>query len=333
MNREVLVNHFAGCLLGFAIGDALAAPAEGLTPYETLVKYKFLDGFYASNGNAPGAYSVETVCLGISAASIIKNGKLDVTVCQSAAQEITEKYPTEKGRKGYIGSLIPVALTASVKGMSNKELGALCRPFGEARGLSKTEILSGFLYVAVLKDVIRNREYLTKPSELYDSDKSLLSEMIALTVKTEKFFDPSDPRFDTSEKLSFLQKKLGSKLCDPIRFVGMMGQRESVIDLVCKAFYCFFRTPDEFSTVCNVASMGGLAQATASMTGGLIGAYIGATPIPEGLRINVQNGPKIETIATRLADLFASAAEQKALARVEEVQAERIAIEKECPDE
>jgi ADP-ribosylglycohydrolase len=84
------------------------------------------------------------------------------------------------------------------------------------------------------------------------------------------------------------------------RFFGVIGQRENAPDTVARAVYAFLRTPEDFSSVCSVASLGGAASLNAMAVGGLVGAYGGVSRIPKDLVDGVRNGAKIEVVGRKL---------------------------------
>ncbi len=59
MEKSEVIERFRGAILGMVTGDALGMPANGMSSYETLTQYQFIDDFYPGSrfGLEAGAYT------------------------------------------------------------------------------------------------------------------------------------------------------------------------------------------------------------------------------------------------------------------------------------
>lgn len=295
-------------MLGLAIGDAMGAPADGMTPYEVMRKFKQVDAFFISEsfGQEAGSYTRETRAALVIAKPLASSGTLTPQVIEQVLSEFDHIEQPIKGETArvYFSHIVPIGLYAAIGTVSDQDVANLVKAIAVRRNLTRPDILAGIVFALAVKEIIRNRETLTNPYELYDSDKSMAARLFGIAMKAQMKFEVKDLDDMLSERLEFVRKRLMNRGIEgmPVRFYGIMGNRPMVKDALCRAFFSFWKAPDEFSTICQTVTMGGCASLDGALVGALIGAYIGASGIAPDMKDQVKNGPKIENLATAMVD-------------------------------
>lgn len=162
--------------------------------------------------------------------------------------------------------------------------------------MKKRDVLATFLFCYTIKEIVRNSENLTKPYELYDSDRSLISRMIEFCHGSEAKFEKEIGETPLSEYLGFVRKKLMANW-ELMRFSGLIGSGTGMAESLAIALFAYLQAPDDFSTICKTVSLGGPASLRGAMIGALIGATIGGTLLPADMKDQVEKGVTIESRA------------------------------------
>ena len=302
MDIDFLKDKFAGCLLGLAIGDAMGAPVEGMTPYQVISKFGYVDGFFpqSNRGLPSGKYTAQTLSAIYMAKAMIRaNGVFDQAEASKAMGELESKHPqgVDVGRT-MLAKAVPVGMLAAATGMDGQELANACRSLAPPG--SKRNALAMFLTASAIREIIRNHAELSKPHELYDADRSLLARLASMAMKSEAKFEDDDAE-RLGPRLDFARRKLMTNWDLP-RFIGTNGIGGDAAETVAIAIFSWLRAPDEFSTICNTVSMGGPASMNGALVGALVGATMGASLMPSDMKDQAENGPKIESLAIAFAE-------------------------------
>lgn len=299
MDIDFLKDRFAGCILGMAIGDALGAPVENMTPYQIMNKYHSpVDGYFSSKekGLAPGQYTTETNAAIKVAKVLIAHEKLEAT---SKLFSDIPTYEQAWGSTSLFTRAIPVALMAAAKRFSPQDLVAACRTLAEPMKISKPHLLAMIIFADIIRELIVNPKQYERPYDLYDSEHSLLGRMIRTCAKTEGKFGEEGIEDRLSERLDFVRRRL-MKDCDIPRFVGLNGSSNDIKSVLAVGVFCYMKTPDDFSAITKIVSMGGPASSHGALVGALIGASIGSSLMPQEMKDNVKNGVRLEGLAFEL---------------------------------
>ncbi len=132
MTPELLLNKISATIFGVAIGDSLGIPGNGLSIYESNLKYGYIDGFFGSKNFKTGQYSYLTNNLIITLSSLFKtNLKLDKdnlieTYLKASEKGITLGHETidaeDNNSLGFIFKNIPLSIISNVQSITDKEL-------------------------------------------------------------------------------------------------------------------------------------------------------------------------------------------------------------------
>lgn len=331
MEKDVLLDRVAGCLLGMAVGDAMGMPAIGMTPYEVMLYFQSIDGFYGtrveSPNGKPGFYTGVTELGIVSAGSIIrKGGVIDAADMASAHLEFSKHKPArwnqattnvmfnESGEMAtcrdaeFLGKMMVVGLLAAAKGWHDQELASECKKVANFTTTHKPTVLAGFSLAKVTSQIVKNKKSLGGPLELYDMDTSLLASIVGTCSRAELGFGDED-RDKLSGRLMFARRSLQSKKSIEL-FAAANGTAATANLAVPLALFSFMYSPDCFDQVGVVAGLGGASSINAALVGGLVGAYSGAGVIPAGLRDQVENSGKIMGISEKFAAALSSKEEK-----------------------
>ena len=154
MNKEFIVDRFAGCLLGLAVGDALGAPVDGMTYFQVMNTYHTpIDMFYPYGTFPAGKYTCETLsCMNIVAAISDAGGKLDETIAKAAHERIATRclYDPSMGAKTLLAKVVPIGLMTAAYGLEDQELVSNCKSVA-LPGMKKRDVLATFLFAYAIR--------------------------------------------------------------------------------------------------------------------------------------------------------------------------------------
>lgn len=324
--QEATSNRFVGALLGMVVGDAIAKPSIGWTPYSTHKKYQWLDAYYQIDGAKGGEYShISRMSLEV-AKSIVEKGCIEEKACADVlvgkvstchdldvvSKESLSRYaagiqldkagdPNSQSHE-FLARLIPVGIYAAAKGHDGIELAKLCRSVCGVTHSSRGAILAGWVVAKLVRDSIRNFKILTNPYEWYQSDKSLLAQMIDFARKAESTMK-IDKDTSLAERLLFSRRRLQDGTSIP-EFVGLIGNRQGAGEVLPFSVFCFMKNPDSFKAVIETATMGGASTTNAALVGAMVGAYAGFSFIPEDIRNDTSNSSNVVLLGEKLAEVL-----------------------------
>lgn len=300
MDKETLKDKFAGSILGLAIGDAMGVPVNGLSPFQVMTRFHApIDGFYPGNGQPAGKYSSEAAAALNLASAVEKAGRFDLNSLTEVSKKIP--YSPSDGAKTVFSRFVPISLYAAATGMEGQEFVNNCKQIGSSIGLQKKDLLAVFIFAETLRSVVRNSTELTKPYELYDSDNSLLSRLIQMTVKSEVKFGEDGLEDRLSEKLVYVRRRLQTNTDLP-EFFGVIGKFGGIAESLQSVLFGYMCAPDDFGTICRMVSMGHSASIHGAMVGSLVGATTGLALLPQDMKDQLDKGIMIETLALNFAE-------------------------------
>ena len=285
MDSDFLINRITGVFFGLGIGDALGKPVTGLSPFEIMSRYQTVDAFYGHKHDKPGQYSHIARDAFYIARSIYENGTINI-------DDLTQKITTKEAefQPDFLPRVVPVAAHLCFNPVDDTTILKTCRDVVMITQKQKISVLPAFIIAKIIVDCIRNRKALDNPSDLYQSDKSLLARIIETLQQAEKRLEIK-PKILFSDRIMFTRKKLQARISIE-EFLGMNGNRETD---ECAAFslFCFMKSPDSFNSVIAAASMGGNASVNACLVGSMVGAYTGPICFAQDFKDNVENSSKI----------------------------------------
>jgi len=299
-----LEDKVAGSLLGFAIGDALGLPLDGLSIYQTFNLYhSTIDGYFPDKrrGTPPGQYGPQTVCALAFAKSIADSGKINPETIIQAEDIILKhsrakyEYPTLFARSAVVG------LVAGVKNYSDQELANAIKTWRDNcnYNIDWTDSLACLMFAFVIREIIARPELYKNPIDLYDGAESLLERVCVFCRNRES--KKEDLKEELSARLESCRHKLMENESDSTRFVGIHGSGPGAPEILATSFFCYFRAPDSHETIFDAVSTAGAASMRGSIVGALVGATIGASYFQQGMKDTLSNGANIVLLGERIA--------------------------------
>jgi hypothetical protein len=256
-----------------------------MTPYEVMLAYRFVDGFFPKPGHEAGKTGYSFALAGTCAKSLIMSsmrvnpdilserlrlrkewGPMQDSVLDMGKGKPFEECGREYGLPDFLPFVIPLGLVAAAKGT---------------------------------KDNIKDFENVGNPHELFDGKNSLLRRVVALCKAAE----PSSgihEKDKVSARLEYAIKKLQQGTS--IREFVLSNGASSCAEVCSSSLFCFCSAPENFESVSKVASLGGKASLCACLVAALVGAYSGANFLPKEMKEGLKNEPAMENLAKELSD-------------------------------
>ena len=297
MDKDFLKDRFTGCLLGMAIGDALGAPVDGLTPLQVMSRFHTpIDGFFAtkSRGLKPGDYTEHSKAAFQIAIDITNNSGWNSESIKTTIQPL----PTSC----LFSRVTPIALLVAGKNLETKQMFEYLEQVVANCELRKADFLALLIFSDLIREIIRNPKQCEKPYDLYDSDDSLLGRIVKKCWTTESKITEEEIQDRLGDHLDIVRRKLMSN-SSLHAFYGINGSRDDTHSALAMAMFAFMRVPDDFGTICKMVSLGGPATLYGSLVGALVGASMGASLMPLEMKDNVKNGIRIQSLAFDLAKI------------------------------
>jgi ADP-ribosylglycohydrolase len=298
--REELLDRFKGAFLGLAFGDALGAPAEGMSPYDTQKRFQLIDGYMKHpSGLAPGCYSAPTQLAMVVAKALADGGcKIDTAILAKVHLAAAAKNrgwhadtlsSIDRHKSGtpydqcgsastdgeFLPKAIPLGLVAAVKGIDDEPLMRGCNNVIGFTHKGASQPLAAFAIAKVVRECARRgldgASSLADPYELYQSDSSLFAKLVA-DVRSMEAKESAEGV--VAERLQFARRSLqsGAKLD---AFVGRNGNSRNFLEAMSFAVFCFMRSSDDRNMVKAVASWGRASALNAGLVGAMQGSYSG----------------------------------------------------------
>lgn len=324
--REATANRFIGSLVGMIVGDALARPSIGLTPYSTHKRYQWIDHYYPVDGESGCYTSVSRIALAV-ARAISETRSVDAKTCAdrqldafkmngdiddiskaafirygSGGVELDKAGDPDSVAHEFLTRHVPVGIYAAATGVDDLDMAKLCRAATGVTHSSKRAIIGGWVVAKIIRDSIRNFKVLNNPQEWYQSDKSLFASIVTFVRRAEISIGIVGDEA-LADRLLFVRRRLQDNTSIQ-EMVGLIGNRNSMLEVLPFSVFCFMRAPDSFQAVTDVASMGGASTTCTSLVCAMQGAYGGLVAIPEDMRVDAKNSSKVVELGEKLAEVL-----------------------------
>lgn len=314
-------NHFRGCLIGGAIGDALGWPVEFLK-LEQIERLYGVDGItelvLASNEKAEITDDTQMTMFtaeGLLRAEVGKryNGVSDIpTVIYHAYQRwmLTQKYtPLKEYNWIYDGWLLNLKELHARRGPGNtclsalrsQSIGSVNEPLNNSKGCGVIMRSAPFGLLLSKSDAFDES---VKSGALTHGHPSGYLAAGAFAYMIAAVIDGQDLKVAIEETMSVLRKKDGSDECmakihlalDLVESnypdqaaIQMIGEGWVAEETLGIAVYCAMKHRDDFKKALIAAvNHNGDSDSTAAVTGNILGAYLGIEAIPENWVKNVE---------------------------------------------
>lgn len=316
-----MIDRFQASMLGYAIGDALAAPLEDVvrSPEDGEEIIKYYTRASKSHPLAhllPGQYSDETQLMIIIAKSLSELGCFSI---KDLEKRFVDWFHLQKKRSEwrFPGNTLMTACrklaagsTWETSGLMSAGSSAVCRTLPYALVFGKNHTM--------LKSCIE------KSCKLSHTDSRCLGTSLAFAGVINMGLANEEFSVDVIcnraiEKAQPYASELGRKLrvvkdslrLDSKRAISNIGNSGYCIDTFASSLYWFLRAEGRFdSMVIGAANSGGDSDAIAAMAGAMFGAWFGLSAIPEKWFEKLENYELIRQLACNLYSIAISNSEK-----------------------
>lgn len=327
MTPEFLADRFVGCLVGMGVGDAMGQAADGMTPYEVMLAYRFVDGFFPKSGQDAGTTGYPFALAAYCSKSLKDSGmrvnleNMTKHLCvrsewgplQAGISEMTKGKPFEEcGREydlpDFLPFVIPIGLVAAAKGTKDDVMRASARTLSNGFCKTPSASVSALSICLVIRESVRDFENVCTPQELFDGKNSLLRRVISICKEAEPTSGMQE-KDKVSSRLEYVISNLRQRTS--IKEFVLSNGASSCAEVASSCLFCFASSPENFESVSKVASLGGRSSLCASLVAALVGAYSGANFLPKEMKEGLRKEPVMESMAKDLASSAWQAAQAK----------------------
>lgn len=326
MNTQI-ENAITGCILGTAVGDAIGLPAEGLTKRRIGRMFPKLEGHHFFFGRGMISDDTEHTCM--LAQALIASAGDSTLFARSFARQLKNWLLLLPGGAG-LATLksclrLLIGVNPAKSGVYSAGNGPAMRSaligvcFGDNQEKMR-ELVSvstrithtdpkaecGALAVALAAHMSANCDKMPcTPNFYYDSLTSLLgsdgSDLLELVKKAVESVETGQSTEEFAESLGY-----GSYVS---------GYIYSTVPIV---LHAWFRNPKDYkSAITEIIKCGGDTDTTAAILGGIIGASVGKSGIPQDWISGLMEWPRsllwMEALSTRLSDVITQGESQRPL--------------------
>jgi len=314
---DFLSDRFVGCLVGMGIGDAMGQAADGMTPYDVMVEYRFVDGFFAKPGHDSGKtgnpFGLAAACskalLGsglrlshdhMKEALSARKGWALVEDCVSDMSK--GKAFGECGREydlpDFLPFMVPIALVAAAKATKDELLAKACE--GISSGFCKLPQakVAALSLCFVIRDSVNDFDNVSNPHELFDGKNSLFRRLIPVCKSAEPTSGMQE-KDRLSSRMEYVISGLRKRMS--IREFVLSNGSSTCAEVASSCLFCFASAPENFESVSKVASLGGKASLCSCLVSALVGAYSGAIFMPKEMKEGLKKESVMEGLAKELA--------------------------------
>lgn len=293
------LDHYRGCLLGLAVGDAVGTSVE-FKPRGTFPPVTGMDGGGAFNLQ-PGQWTDDTsMALCLAESLVEKNGFDASDQLQRYLAWYQDGYWSSTGKCFDIGNATRQALE-KFKASGNPNSGSP-HPSSAGNG-SLMRLAPVALFYA--PDKKQARTYAVRSSRTTHGAKEcldacalfagMLVSALAGRSKESILFDASVAGIVSEKILAIARGSYRDKTAQHIRGNGY------VVDSLEAALWCFWTTDDFSEAILAAANLGDDADTTAAICGQIAGAYYGQSAIPIPWLDKLHRRDEIIALAERLA--------------------------------
>ncbi len=306
-SRALREDRFAGCLLGLATADALAAPYEGLTHADIFFQFGSPDKLITNPSGDVLFYTDDTEMMIGVAETLAECGRIDETrLCRAFA----ENYHPERG----YGQGARRVIEAMKSGEDYRTLAESLFPggsFGNGAAMRVAPIGLVFANSPNLWEQARLSALPTHTHPLGIEGAQILAYATSLALQITQFdrkgfYRELQSRAMTEEFQWHLSIAAKLKPSDSLAGLGCtLHAHRSVVT----AIACYASAPGDFEAVASRAiGLGDDTDTVAAMACSLVGAFAGLAAIPPSLLAKLEDGPAkgrthIAELAGKLATL------------------------------
>lgn len=307
-----MIEKFQGALVGFAIGDALAAPVEDMVHdpalgYEMTVDYQKAAPSHPISHLEPGQYSDETQIMLLVAESLLAKKAFQA---EDFAHRLIDWYQTQKFRSSWrfpSNTMMKAARKLAAGTPWNLAGFPSAGVIASARTLPLA--LLYWRHPGLLKDAIDKSTRMTHTDPRVIGCAVLLATAIRLglegvepnpeTVVTAALEKAQVYAADLVRRLKLVKDLLRVELPAAVQQLGNSG---FCLEAVPLALHCFLRHPRKFDElIVAAANVGGDSDAIAAMAGAIFGAFHGIGAITTRWLDRLENLERIKQLG---ADLY-----------------------------
>ncbi len=303
-----MIDKFQASMLGYAIGDALAAPFEDVMRFPDQEEEIIKDYTKAAPSHPlahlqPGQYSEETQTMLLIARSLSECGCFSI---KDVEGKFVDWYHLQKKRSEwrFPGNSLTTACRRLAAGGSWETSGVM------SAGI--TAVYRTLPYaLAFYKNPTMLKTSLEKTCKLSHTDPRCLGIALAFAAVISSGLNGEDfnPDFICSkiiEKSQAYVPEIGRKLrivrnsmkLDSKKAIENIGNTGYCVDSFASALYWLFRAGERFdSMIIGAANSGGDSDAIAAMAGAMFGAYFGMAAIPAKWLDKLENYEEIKQLA------------------------------------
>lgn len=304
--RPSMKEHFAGCLLGLAVGDALGSHFEGQSSDWIQNRYPNPEALITNSPEAPWRYTDDTqMTIGVAEALLKDRRIVERTLCEA----FVENYDP---RRGY-GRGARVILEAMEKGQDYRHRASTLFPGGSfGNGAAMRVAPVGLLFHRNTDRLWEQAELSALPTHVHPlgiEGARLLALAVAMALHAHPFDRGS---FLTELQRRALTVEFEQRLDNAQHVRGhgdlaRLGNGIAAQDSVVTAIACFAMWPNSYEqVVANSILLGGDTDTIAAMAGAISGAHLGVGAIPAHLLDSLEDGHKGKSYIARLAEQLAA---------------------------
>ena len=294
-----------GMIFGLAIGDALGYPTEFMTL--SRIKSDFGLPGITDFSKSPAFFTDDTQMSIAVAEALIKAGDLDLESIMEAVKEEFVKWRHSPENNRAPGKTCLSGVAAMERGVRWAESGV-----ADSKGCGSAMRVApiGYFYQHdsdKLKQVARASGICTH------GHQTAVAASIGAAYLVKLALDGVEPDRMIPETLSFtagISKEFETALSKVMECLGWHNEEAALKHLgegwiaeeaVALALYCFLKYPDDYlKTVLRGANTNGDSDSIACIAGGISGAYLGVTAIPDKWINNIEKEQYLHSMADRL---------------------------------
>lgn len=312
-----MIDKFQGCLLGFAVGDALAAPIEDVIR-DTIVGPSHITEYVRAFPShpvshlEPGQWSDETQIMLVVAESLISSGGFCV---DELVKRFVDWFHQQRLRSAwrFPSNTMTKACRKLAAGTHWSQSG-----FPSAGVIAVVRIVPlALLYYknpAILRDAIEKSCRITHTDPRVIAASMILATVIKFGLEgaepvPDQIFNSAIEKSQvySSEVVKVMKTLKEAIKLEPKFAMEQIGNSGYCLDSLPNALYWFFRYPRNFDDmIIGAANVGGDSDAIAAMAGAVFGAFNGKSMISEKWLKSLEDRYRIEQIAVELYRLSAN---------------------------
>ncbi|HEX77533.1 MAG TPA: ADP-ribosylglycohydrolase family protein [Dehalococcoidia bacterium] len=271
-----LLSHFQGCLVGVAVGDALGAPVEGMSPEHIRSRWGQVTEMMAGRGWGRGEHTDDTAMTLCLARSLVERGEFEP---EDVAARFLDWF--QAGAKG-IGRTTLIALSELGRGASWQEASLLAHH--RLGGLSAGN-------GSIMRCAPIGLFYYRRPDRLIEAslESALITHWDPRAGWAAVALNLLIAGLVQGRKEGLLEEVAGlmdNEEVSRVLLEASAGARERlvpsayVLDTLKAALGCFLQAPSFEAAVVSAVNLGGDTDTTGAVCGALAGAYFGLGGVP-----------------------------------------------------